>query len=123
MSENHGKVWWSELMTDDPESAAKWWADVAGWSYDEMEMEGGPGPYRVAKHNDQPIAGIMGRPDGVPAEVPANWTTYIAVDDVDAEAKKAAQILNGPFDIPGVGRIAMVIDGGGAAVGLMTPAN
>ncbi len=122
MSEHHGKIWWSELMSDDPAAAAAWWAGVAGWTYTEMDMGDGSGPYRVAHLDGQPIAGIMGRPRDVPADIPANWTTYVAVADVDAEVKKAPQVLNGPFDVPGVGRIAMIIDGGGAPVGIMTPA-
>jgi len=52
---------------------------------------------------------------------------YIAVDDVDARAKKAVQagakIAQPAFDIPGVGRIVILAEPGGATVGWMTPAN
>ena len=121
MSKNHGKVWWSELMTDDPDGAAKWWADMAGWEYDEMEMP--QGKYRVAKLNGEGIAGIMARPAAVPKEIPAHWLTYVAVDNVDEAIKKAPAVMNEPFDVPNVGRIAVVADGGGAPVGLITPAH
>jgi hypothetical protein len=52
---------------------------------------------------------------------------YIAVDDVDARCKKAAasggKVMREPFDIPNVGRIAILTDSRGVAIGLMTPAS
>jgi predicted enzyme related to lactoylglutathione lyase len=45
---------------------------------------------------------------------------------VDARAKKAvaagATVMKEPFDIPGVGRIVILRQPGGGAVGWMTPA-
>ena len=59
------------------------------------------------------------------AGVPENWMPYLAVDNVDARVKKAvaagASVMREPFDIPGVGRIAILHEPGGAAVGWMTP--
>ena len=50
---------------------------------------------------------------------------YIAVDDVDARVKKAtaagAKLMRPLFDIPGIGRIAILREPGGAGVGWMTP--
>ncbi len=57
--------------------------------------------------------------------VPAHWFTYIAVDDVDAavEATVAAggEIRHPCFDVPDIGRIAIIADPTGAAVGIMSP--
>lgn len=122
MSENHGKVWWSELMTDDPDAAKDWYARNMGWTFTSMDMEGGSGPYNVAHVDGAPIAGIMPRPASMPKEVPAHWLTYIAVSDVDATASAAPSVVAEPFDVPGVGRIAVIVDAGGATVGVMTPA-
>src|SRR5262249_54090018 len=51
---------------------------------------------------------------------------YLAVDDVDARAKKAtkagATLMRPLFDIPGIGRIAILRYPGGAGVGWLTPA-
>jgi predicted enzyme related to lactoylglutathione lyase len=58
--------------------------------------------------------------------VPEGWMSYIAVDDVDARVKKAqalgAKLMKPVFDAPGVGRIAVLTEPGGAGVGWMTPA-
>ena len=59
--------------------------------------------------------------------MPAHWFAYIAVDDVDARLEKAvaagAEIMRPPFEVPGVGRIAMLKQPDGGAIGWMTPAD
>jgi uncharacterized protein len=51
--------------------------------------------------------------------------SYLAVDDVDARVKKAiaagAKLMKPAFDVPNVGRIAILTEPGGAGVGWMTP--
>lgn len=122
MSENHGKIWWSELMTDDPDAAKAWYERNMGWTFTSMDMQDGNGPYNVAHVDDAPVAGIMPRPNSMPKDVPPHWLTYIAVSDVDAVAKAAPTVVAEPFDVPGVGRISVIVDAGGATVGVMTPA-
>jgi predicted enzyme related to lactoylglutathione lyase len=60
------------------------------------------------------------------AGVPEGWMPYLAVDDVDARVKKAlaasAELMRPLFDIPRIGRIAILREPGGAGVGWMTPA-
>jgi predicted enzyme related to lactoylglutathione lyase len=122
---SHGNFYWNELMTHDPERAKRFYADTIGWTYEAMPMP--DGTYWVAKMGDTPVGGIfpMSGPDfdGMPEQ----WMSYLAVDDVDARLKKAtaagAKIMKPPFDVPNVGRIAIVQEPGGACVGWMTPAN
>ena len=124
MTDTHGAIWWSELMTRDVTAARDYYAATCGWTWDEMPMADGPS--LVAMKGGRPVAGMMdmGRIGGL-EDVPPHWFTYIAVDDVDAAAQAtvaAGGRLNRPvFDVPGVGRIAIVTDPSGAAVGLMTP--
>ena len=74
----------------------------------------------------QPVAGIFPLDTPEFAGVPEGWMPYLAVDDVDkrvATAVKAgAQLMRPIFDVPGVGRIAILTEPGGAGVGWMTPA-
>jgi hypothetical protein len=125
MGGNHGKVWWSELWTRDPGAAKDYYGQVAGWTFSEMPAEGAI--YHVAHNAGQMTAGIMDI-SGMPGmeATPPHWFTYIAVDDVDGAvaATRAAggQVHREPWDVPGVGRIAIVGDPTGAAVGIMTPA-
>ena len=52
---------------------------------------------------------------------------YLAVDDVDKRVAKAvkvgAKLMKPIFDVPGVGRIAVLTEPGGAGVGWMTPSS
>jgi hypothetical protein len=58
--------------------------------------------------------------------VPESWFAYIAVDDLDNRLKKLKQaggtVHREPWDIPGIGRIAIVGDAAGIGQGWMTPA-
>ena len=126
MRGSHGTFYWNELMTRDVERAKKFYADTMGWSFDAMPTPGG-GTYWVAKMNNEPVGGVfdISAPEFGP--VPESWMAYIAVDDVDARVRNAqkagAKLMKPIFDVPGVGRIAILMEPGGAGIGWMTPAS
>jgi len=126
MTEWHGKFYWNELMARDVARAKKFYADTLGWSFEAMPMPGG-GIYWLAKMNDVPVGGIFDISGPDYSGVPEGWMPYIAVDDVDARAKKAvaagAKIMKPAFDVPNVGRIVVLQEPGGAGIGWMTPAD
>ncbi len=121
----HGNFYWNELLTKDVERAKKFYADTIGWTFEAMPME--EGTYWVAKLDGKPVGGLF--PTNRPGfeQVPEAWMSYLAVDDVDARAKKAtaagAKLMRPIFDVPGVGRIAILTEPGGAGVGWITPTN
>jgi uncharacterized protein len=125
MRGSHGTFYWNELMTRDVEGAKKFYADTLGWSYDAMPMPGGGGSYWLAMMDGEPVGGILdiSAPDF--GQVPESWMAYIAVDDVDSRVAKAvkagAKLMKPVFDVPGVGRIAILLQPDGAGVGWMTP--
>jgi predicted enzyme related to lactoylglutathione lyase len=126
MATSHGKFHWNELMTRNVERAKKFYADTLGWTYDGMPMPDG-GTYWVAMAGDEPAAGIFDISGPDYKDTAEAWMPYIAVDDVDARVKKAtkvgATVMKPAFDVPGVGRIAILLEPGGAGVGWMTPAD
>jgi predicted enzyme related to lactoylglutathione lyase len=117
----HGMFSWSELMTNDAESAKRFYAQVFGWEYTEFPMEGMS--YSVIKANGQEIGGIMPVPPQA-AGTPPHWGVYVTVDDVDASAKKAeelgAAVMVPPTDIPDVGRFCVFRDPQGAVLSVIT---
>ena len=121
---SHGSFCWNELMTHDSKRAKKFYADTIGWTFDPMPME--DGTYWIAKAGDKMAGGIFEMKGSSFDGVPENWMPYLAVDDVDARVKKAvaegASVMRPPFDIPDIGRIAILREPGGATVGWMTPA-
>jgi predicted enzyme related to lactoylglutathione lyase len=122
----HGHFYWNELMTRDPEAAKAFYGAHIGWRFEAMAMTRG-GTYWVCKLGDQLVAGIfdMNRPEF--EGIPNHWFAYLAVDDVDARVEQAtaagAKLLRPIFDVPGVGRIAILQDPAGAALGWITPAS
>ena len=124
-SKHHGRFIWYELMTPDPDGAKRFYDAVVGWdvgppSQDAMQ-------YREIKRGDGGFAGgVLPLTDEM-REHGAHpvWLGYIAVDDVDAAVESVetagGKAMMPAFDIPDVGRIAMVADPQGAPFYLMKP--
>lgn len=112
---------WNELATSDVDGAKAFYRDVIGWTVEDVDM-GENGTYHLLKDGDEMRGGLMST-DSIEGEILPNWMCYIGVDDVDdtCEKTKAAggQVLNGPFDIPNVGRMAVMMDPQGAVVSIM----
>lgn len=119
---SHGTFAWNELMTNDVEKAKSFYAAMVGWTYDGMNLSNET--YWVAKVDGKPVGGIMNMVGVTPPGVPPHWFAYLEVDDVDARTAKleasGGKIVRPPFDIAGVGRIAIVTDPTGAVMGWMT---
>ncbi len=122
---SHGSFHWNELMTRDVEKAKKFYGGTIGWTFDGMPMQNGT--YWIAKMDDKPVGGLFTLTSAQFDGVPESWMAYLAVDDVDARVKKAtaagAKLMRPIFDIPGVGRIAILTEPGGAGIGWITPVN
>jgi len=122
----HGNSYWNELLTRDCERAKRFYGDIIGWDFEPMKMDGGA-TYWIAKLADKPVAGIFPTDRPEFEGVPEAWMSYLAVDDVDARVKQAtaagAKLMRPIFDVPGIGRIAILTEPGGAGVGWITPVN
>jgi predicted enzyme related to lactoylglutathione lyase len=120
----HGHFHWNERLARDVEQAKKFYGDTIGWTYHSMAMADGA-TYWVAIQDGQPVAGIFPTDRPEFKGVPDGWMSYLAVDHVDARVKKAkaagAKLMRPIFDVPEVGRIAILTEPGGAGVGWITP--
>ncbi|AUI51007.1 VOC family protein [Arthrobacter crystallopoietes] len=114
-----GAPCWIDLMTSDPEKAKNFYTELFGWTYETGDEEK-YGGYIMAFKNGQSVAGLM-KNDGQ-SGYPDVWTTYLRVDDIDATTQAAAnsggQIFMPPMEVPEQGKMAMIGDAGGAAVGV-----
>ncbi|MDH3707732.1 MAG: VOC family protein, partial [Acidimicrobiia bacterium] len=119
---------WNELMTRDVDAALAFYTAVFGWSYDPQDMGPG-GTYHVISGgtNGEGLGGIMAMPPEMPEQVPNHWGVYFTVTDVGATIADitgaGGQIVNGPMDIPGVGRMATAHDPAGGNFNVMQPAS
>jgi len=113
---------WEELLTTDPKRMLGFYGEVFGWTNEAMEMP--MGTYFVLKSGDAPVGGVMQMPPGVAA--PPHWLSYVAANDVDKTAAKAAKLGGkqhvAPTDIPDIGRFSVLADPQGAEFALYKPA-
>jgi hypothetical protein len=120
-----GDFIWYELLTPDAEGSKAFYDSVAGWNIGEPapEFQG----YRMIGRSDGKFAGgvfpiteEMRQHGARPT-----WLGYILVPDVDQSVQDiegaGGKALMAPFDIPNVGRIAMLTDPQGAPFYVMKP--
>ena len=79
------------------------------------------GEYRIATVAGRQVCGIMGHPDGI--EMPAVWTVFVTVDDLDSTLGAIGQhggaVVQPPIEIPGGARVAVATDPAGAMFALV----
>jgi predicted enzyme related to lactoylglutathione lyase len=121
---SHGSFYWNELRTRDAERAKRFYESTIGWAFEPMPMDGGA-TYWVAMLGGKPVAGLFPLTSPQFDDVPESWMSFLAVDDVDKRVAKAikagAKLVMPIFDVPNVGRIAMLMEPNGAGIGWMTP--
>jgi predicted enzyme related to lactoylglutathione lyase len=116
MTTKAGRFVWHELATTDVNKSGAFYAELFGWKATEESM--GPTTYTILKNGETQVGGITAL---TPAEhTPPHWRMYCSVTDVDAAAKKAAElggkVVLPPTDIPTIGRFAVVVDPQGAVL-------
>lgn len=109
-----GSVGWVELATRDLGGAAAFYQKLFDWRLSEQPA---PSPYKVFHVDDHDYGGLMQMTEQW-GDIPAHWSIYLQVQDVDA-ALEQVTALGGAvavpaFDVPGVGRLAVVKDPVGA---------
>lgn len=107
---------WYDLMTPDTQAAAKFYGQVVGWTTQDVSQAGHT--YAVFQREGAGVAGLMPVPKEMGGQAQPVWFGYVAVDDVDAMAKRiqaeGGTIHRGPMEVPGVIRFAVVSDPQGA---------
>jgi predicted enzyme related to lactoylglutathione lyase len=111
-----GALTWNDLVTPDPDAAARFYGELFGWTTEEVPHAEG---YRVIKNGDRANGGIMPASEGTPA----NWMPYFGHEDLDRALAElgglGGRVLNGPVRMP-QGSIAVVSDPQGAVFALWT---
>ncbi|MEM9229294.1 MAG: VOC family protein [Pseudomonadota bacterium] len=113
-----GNAGWIGHSSPDSGRAQAFYTDVIGWTITEVPMQDGSS-HPCIMVNEAPIGGFSKMPEDTGA-----WTVFFTVEDVDARCaaatKAGAQLLTGPVDMPGVGRMATLTDPQGARFAMIT---
>ena len=107
-----GALVWSELYTTDTDRAGQFYAKLFDWELQPFKES--PMPYTVFKPKvaERGIGGMLKITDDMKGMKP-QWMPYFHVTDADqfsAKSKDLGAQIHGPFDVPTVGRIAIIMD-------------
>ncbi len=127
-SVSRGRFVWYDLMTPDPDAAADFYHEVAGWSstpWEEGESSGGP-PYMMWTVGDRMIGGRAPLPEEARAGgAPPHWLAYVTVPDtaavVERTLKAGGKVVVPATSLPGVGTFVVLQDPQGAVFAPYTP--
>jgi hypothetical protein len=112
-----GALTWNDLVTPDPDAAARFYGELFGWTFMEMPGSGG---YRVIRNGERSNGGI---PPAHPHSGPPAWLPYFGHDDAEGLHGRIGELggraLSDPMSI-GPGRIAVLADPQGAAFAVWT---
>jgi predicted enzyme related to lactoylglutathione lyase len=127
-----GTMGWHQLASRNVGASKRFYAAVFGWEAEAQPSAStpdSPSPsasytwFRQGSGND--VAGLVEMDRSWPRGLPSHWMTSFAVDDCDAAAARAVE-LGGevsvePYDLPDVGRMAVLGDPHGAVFGILAP--
>jgi uncharacterized protein len=116
-----GAPCWIDLYSSDTERAKDFYGRLFGWtSFDPGAEYGG---YFIFQRDGKAVAGCMG--NSGEEGYPDAWTVYLHTDSVDRTVADAqangGQVVVEPMDVTENGRMALVVDPGGAAIGAWEP--
>jgi uncharacterized protein len=117
-----GEPAWIDLQSPDQEASKRFYAALFGWEYEDNRMTADY-VYSMATVRGSAVAAIAPQePEAVQAGITTAWTTYFAVDDIEAVQEKVApaggRVIIAADDVEGFGRMALVEDSIGAPLAL-----
>jgi predicted enzyme related to lactoylglutathione lyase len=118
-----GKFVWFDLLTEDPQSVQQFYKELFGWRF---AADKNSPDYIVIYSGDKPIGGIVPHEDKDPNLQESMWMVSLSVEDVNravsAVKARKGEVLDGPMDVKGRGRMAVVRDAEGAELVLIRAA-
>jgi predicted enzyme related to lactoylglutathione lyase len=117
-----GKFVWHEQVSSEPEKAREFYTALLGWDVEVFKP--GEIDYTMISSGGRLHGGFGKAMEGAP---PPHWLGHVQVEDIDETVEKAkaagGRLAAGPFDLPEVGRMAIIGDPQGAFVAVYHPAN
>jgi predicted enzyme related to lactoylglutathione lyase len=133
----HGVPCWVDTWQPDADAAMSFYTELFGWEAEDTMPEDVEGSHYMCRLRGRDVAAIASRPEGAlrgmrgrsageAEERPdSSWTTYVWVEDVDGTVAKVREsggsVPKEPFDSLDGGRIAVIADPAGAALGIWAP--
>jgi uncharacterized protein len=116
-----GTFCWADLGTTDADAAKAFYTSVFGWEAEDAAVGEG-GVYTTFRLGGRDIAALYEMGEEERSSLTPHWSSYVAVEDVDALAPKVlelgGEVLAHPFDVMQSGRMTALRDPTGAALHL-----
>lgn len=116
-----GKFIWFDLLTEDVQEAKNFYSELFGW-----RVEGQSSDYIVIYAGDKPIGGMAPHESKDTEKLESLWLASLSVENVDravsATKSRYGKVLDGPLDVKGRGRMAVIQDPEGAELILLRAA-
>jgi uncharacterized protein len=121
-----GSLLWWQLASRNIEAAKRFYGAVFDW-------DGYTRPYETSTYtrfrldglDGREVAGMVEMDRSWPRGLPSHWMPYFAVDDCDDVASRAVELGGDvpvePYDMPEIGRAAVLGDPHGAVFTVLTP--
>jgi predicted enzyme related to lactoylglutathione lyase len=120
-----GAFCWVDLATTDPAGAKAFYGELFGWEAEDMPA-GEAGTYTMLRLGGDEVCALY-EMDAARSEqgIPPYWFSYVSVESADAAASRARElggaVYGEAFDVLDSGRMALIGDPTGAAVGVWQP--
>ncbi|KQW47468.1 hypothetical protein ASC77_13505 [Nocardioides sp. Root1257] len=110
---------WNELISPDLDAATAFYTEVLGVGWEKQAMDGGM-DYTCLMVEGRQVGGAM---PPMMEGVRPHWNVYFNVESVDDTVSRVVElggtVVAPAFDVPGVGRMALLADPQGAMFNLM----
>jgi predicted enzyme related to lactoylglutathione lyase len=119
-----GTFCWADLGTTEGPDAKTFYTALFGWDAEDLPA-GDDGVYTMFRRDGRDVAALYEMGADERGQLPAHWSSYVSVEDLDAVAQRGtelgAAVVAEPFDVMDSGRMAVLRDPGGAHVHLWQP--
>lgn len=120
-----GSMCWNQLASRNIEASKRFYGAVFGWVSSTTPYE--TSSYTSFRLDGQDVCGMVEMDRSWPRDLPSHWMTYFGVDDCDLAVEQAialgGEVSVEPYDMPNVGRTAVLGDPHGAVFSVLTRAH
>lgn len=116
-----GRFCWVDLAASDAGKAKTFYAELFGWTSQDRAANGGV--FTCLRSAGVDIGSLYQlQRSHLERGVPSHWTPYVRVVSMEETISRAvalgAEVVVHPFTVPGMARVALIVDTVGALVGL-----
>ncbi len=120
-----GTFCWVDLATTDAAAAKRFYSDLFGWRASDLPAGDDMVYTLFDKHGKHVCALYQMSGDKQARGLPARWSSYLSVASADDRAARAeslgGKVLDAPFDVKDIGRMAVLQDPDGAVFSVWQP--